>query len=36
MGLEMGIEAVTQFMRTKSIWTAVEPWSSPWAASVTA
>jgi acyl-CoA reductase-like NAD-dependent aldehyde dehydrogenase len=34
MGLEMGTEAVTQFMRTKSIWTAVEPWRSPWAVSV--
>ncbi|HEY1945181.1 MAG TPA: aldehyde dehydrogenase family protein [Roseiarcus sp.] len=31
MGLEMGLEAVTQFMRTKSVWTAVEPWRSPWA-----
>ena len=33
IGLEMGAEAVTQFMRTKSIWTAVEPWHSPWAGS---
>ena len=31
MGTEMGTEAVSQFMRTKSIWTAVEPWRNPWA-----
>jgi acyl-CoA reductase-like NAD-dependent aldehyde dehydrogenase len=30
IGVEMGMEAVTQFMRTKSVWTAVEPWKSPW------
>jgi acyl-CoA reductase-like NAD-dependent aldehyde dehydrogenase len=31
LGLEMGSEAVQQFMRTKSTWTAIEPWRSPWA-----
>ena len=30
IGVEMGVEAVSQFMRTKSIWTAVEPWRTPW------
>jgi acyl-CoA reductase-like NAD-dependent aldehyde dehydrogenase len=32
LGLEMGVEAVQQFMRTKSTWSAIEPWRSPWAA----
>jgi acyl-CoA reductase-like NAD-dependent aldehyde dehydrogenase len=36
MGLEMGLEAVTQFMRTKSLWTAVEPWRTPWTANAAA
>ena len=30
IGSEMGTEAVSQFMKTKSIWTAVEPYRSPW------
>ena len=30
VGLEMGLEAITQLMKVKSVWTAVEPWTSPW------
>ncbi|MCW2599668.1 MAG: aldehyde dehydrogenase [Frankiales bacterium] len=30
VGLEMGDEAIAQFMRVKSVWTAVQPWRSPW------
>jgi acyl-CoA reductase-like NAD-dependent aldehyde dehydrogenase len=30
VGLEMGLEAITQLMRVKSVWTAVDPWKSPW------
>ena len=30
VGLEMGEEAIGQLMKVKSIWTAVEPWRSPW------
>jgi acyl-CoA reductase-like NAD-dependent aldehyde dehydrogenase len=30
VGLEMGLEAVTQLMKVKSVWTALEPWASPW------
>ncbi len=30
VGLEMGDEAVAQLMKVKSIWTAVQPWQSPW------
>ena len=30
VGLEMGLEAITQLMKVKSIWTATDPWSSPW------
>jgi len=32
VGLEMGLEAITQLMKVKSIWTAVDPWGSPWGA----
>lgn len=31
VGLEMGTEAIAQLMKVKSVWTAVEPWVSPWA-----
>lgn len=31
VGLEMGLEAIPQLMKVKSIWTATEPWASPWA-----
>ena len=31
LGLEMGLEAVSQFVKTKSIWTAIDEWRSPWA-----
>lgn len=30
VGLEMGLEAISQLMRVKSVWTAIEPWRSPW------
>jgi len=30
VGLEMGEEAIGQLMKVKSVWTAVEPWRSPW------
>lgn len=30
VGLEMGLEAIMQLMKVKSVWTAVEPWTSPW------
>lgn len=30
VGLEMGDEALSQLMKVKSIWTAVQPWKSPW------
>jgi acyl-CoA reductase-like NAD-dependent aldehyde dehydrogenase len=31
VGAEMGIEAVNQLMRLKSIWIGTGPWRSPWA-----
>jgi acyl-CoA reductase-like NAD-dependent aldehyde dehydrogenase len=31
VGAEMGLEAVSQLMRLKTIWIGVEPWRSPWA-----
>ncbi|HET7397390.1 MAG TPA: aldehyde dehydrogenase family protein [Intrasporangium sp.] len=30
VGLEMGLEAIPQLMKVKSVWTATEPWASPW------
>ncbi len=30
VGLEMGEEAVSQLMKFKSVWTAVDGWRSPW------
>lgn len=36
VGVEMGEEAIGQLMKVKSIWTAVEPWRSPWAARIAA
>jgi acyl-CoA reductase-like NAD-dependent aldehyde dehydrogenase len=30
VGAEMGIEAVSQLMRLKSVWIGTEPWRSPW------
>jgi acyl-CoA reductase-like NAD-dependent aldehyde dehydrogenase len=31
IGNEMGIEAINQFTKIKSVWTATETWRSPWA-----
>lgn len=31
VGVEMGLEAVSQFTKIKSIWTATDTWRSPWA-----
>jgi acyl-CoA reductase-like NAD-dependent aldehyde dehydrogenase len=31
VGVEMGLEAINQLMRLKSIWIATETWRSPWA-----
>lgn len=30
LGLEMGMEAIAQFMRTKSLWIGLDTWKSPW------
>jgi acyl-CoA reductase-like NAD-dependent aldehyde dehydrogenase len=30
LGLEMGLEAIYQLMRVKSVWVGVEGWKSPW------
>lgn len=30
LGVEMGLEAIDQFMRVKSVWVNLEPWKSPW------